>query len=188
MSKSILTPAKLTPAAESAILSQFPWLPNGKVRVTCTIRSEALLRKAGIDHPKPLESYDLNVRRDESGFLTLNPYCRQTLVESSDDSLFERGGLFAGESPIPRPPIAPSDISARAELATLREMPCTRTFEITIGSHEKIRVQVVGFVDSSLPSPSEVEKWHPKKPTNTDVHAAVSALYMSRHLPELEQV
>lgn len=183
----------LTAAAQSAILSQFPWLANGKVRVTCTHRTEHLLKKAGIGDPKALEYYDLSVRRDESGFLTLNPYCaKQNRAETSDASLFEPGGLFAGDDPPEHLPIPTRAVSlpdsARAELSVLCELPATRTFEIPTGPNSKIRVQVIAFEDESLPSPNEREIWKPSKPTDTQIHAAVSALYLSRRLADLEQL
>lgn len=179
----------LTAAAQSAILSQFPWLPNGKVRVTCTHRTEPLLRKAGVAAPRPLEAYEVDVRRDEAGFLVINPYASRP-VAASDDALFERGGIFADDQRLPLSaaitPRLPEP--ARAELATLCELPATRTFEIATGPQSKIRVQVIAFEDDSLPSPSERETWKPAKPTDSQLREAVTALHLSRRLADLEQL
>lgn len=178
----------LTAAAQSAILSQFPWLPNGKVRVTATHRTDPLLRKAGVAEPKPLESYEISVRRDEAGFLVINPYSSRP-VAAADDVLFERGGIFADDQRLALTTVKPRlPESARAELATLCELPATRTFEISTGPQSRIRVQVIAFEDESLPSPSERERWIPAKPTDSQIRAAVAALHITRRLADLEQL
>jgi hypothetical protein len=177
----------LTAAAQSAILSQFPWLPNGKVRVTCTHRTEHLLRKAGVAAPRPLEGYEVDVRRDEAGFLVINPYSSRP-VAASDDVLFERGGIFADDQ---RGFIAPAKSRPGpplAEIAHLGELPATRTFEIPTGPQSKIRVQVIAYEDESLPSPSERERWKPAKPSDSQLREAVTALHLSRRLADLEQL
>lgn len=191
----------LSPAAESAMLSHFPWTPEGKIRLSCTLRTEPLLRKAGVRDPKPLESYDVPVRRMENGFLAINPYHRSAVrppIENSNESLFETGGIFANDSAPEEAdqinllkrafPLHAMPDSARAELSALCEIPCTRTFEIPTGPQSKIRVQVIAFDDEALPSPNERECWKPSKPTNTQIHAAVYALYLSRRLADLEQL
>jgi hypothetical protein len=187
----------LTAAAQNDILSQFPWLPNGKIRVTCTIRTEQLLRAAGHE-PRPLEAYDIDVRRDESGFLTINPYTLKPQLRDDDAELYQPGGILYGETPPaverlqPAPgdrafPVSPpSDPEALAALAELRQITSRRTFEIPTGSSNKIRVIICSYQDESLPAPQERENWQPTKTTDTDVRAAVVALHLSRRLADLE--
>lgn len=186
----------LTSACQNAILSQYQWTPSGKIRVQCTHRTEPLLRKAGVHRPKPFEFYEVKVRRNEAGFLVLNHYAEKTpLIESSDDSLFAPGGIFAGETP---PPAAPTNIlplprreippEIAPELANLCEIPATRTFEIPTGPHSKIRIQIIAFEDESLPAPNERERWTPHKPSAPQIHAAIAALHMARDLAHFEQL
>lgn len=195
----------LTAASQSAILGKFPW-EGSKKRVTCTMHTEALLRKAGVSDPKPLQHYDVSVKRDDAGFLVLDTHAGKAgLVENGDDSLYEPGGLFAGELPpvnvislkeqiaANKPGLARAlTETARAEiapeLAQLCELTCTRTFEISTGPHTKVRVQVVGFEDESLPSPNEREKWAPRTPSDVQTHAAIAALHMARQLSHFEQL
>lgn len=184
----------LSHAQQSAILSHYPYAAGGeKVRVPCTHRTKPLLSLAGIREPRTLETYSVPVKRDGKGFLVVDTEAagKRAPVSDSDDDLFETGGIFAQDSPrgecgsaaVPVPLVPPSP-----ELAALCELPATRTYEIKTGSHSKIRVQVIAFEDEALPSPGEREKWCPRKPTDTDVHAAISALHMSRELRNYEQL
>lgn len=189
----------LTAAAMSAILNPLEWRDDGTKRVQCTHRTEALLRKAGVPDPKPLEHYDVKVRRDEKGFLVINPSAgKAPLIEAGDDSLFEAGGLFAGEqAPVDAGAIQAEISRNRAvriapdaveEMERMCEFTRTRTFEVSIDPHTKVRVQVVAFEDQALPSPNERERWMPQKASNVQIHAAVSALHMARDLGHFENI
>jgi hypothetical protein len=182
----------LSPATVSSILSHGTWQGSDKVRIVSTLRNDPVLRKAGVHDPRPLESYDVPVKRDARGLLVIDHDAHTPPpVAASDDSLFESGGLFANQD---RPnvvdfiPAASVSDEIQPVLDALCEIPATRTFEITIDSHRKIRVQVCGFEDQALPSPSEPERWKPRKPSNVDVHAAISALHMARELAHFEQL
>lgn len=165
-----------TAASQSAILNHFPWLPNGKKLVNCTVRSEPLLRKAGVLQPIPLEDYEVSVRRDEAGFLVLNPYAPAQLTA--------RRVLTAHR-------VVAADRAARADLApeldALSELARTRTFELMFDSHSKVRIQVMAYEDVSLPSPNELEDWRPRKPCDAQVIAAVAAMHHGR-LAEIESL
>jgi hypothetical protein len=196
----------LSAASISSILSHGTWQGSDTVRLTCTHRTAPVLRKAGVSDPVPLEEYEVPVTRCARGLLGID---HERLAKNhfppapaGDASLFIPGGIFAGDSKSPvdaggirenilqfRPGFqAALAADAEPELAALCEIPATRTFEITIDSHRKLRVQVCGFEDQALPSPSEPERWKPCKPSNVDVHAAVSALYMARDLRHFEQL
>ncbi|MES2923714.1 MAG: hypothetical protein V4819_19320 [Verrucomicrobiota bacterium] len=190
----------LTHVMQHAILSKCLWSGEGKMRVQCTHRTEPLLRKAGVHDPKPLQEYEIKVRREESGLLVINPYAgKAPIVETSDDSLFEAGGLFAGDPPAGAVNVIDLQAAVAAnrpqiqaalapEMAELCQMTRTRTFEVTTDSHQKIRVQVIAFDDEALPSPGEREKWTPRKASNVQIHAAIAALHMARDLAHFEQV
>jgi hypothetical protein len=197
----------LTHAHQNAILARFSWTAEGMIRVRATHNSEPLLRLAGIPNPVTLEYYNVPVMRDSKGFLIVdtNETAIRKPVSDSDDSLFEAGGLFAGERD-KSPKSLQSDfvrqiakgfgiqpLSARAEslapeIASLCELTCTRTFEITTGPQSKVRVQIIAFEDQALPSPGEREQWGPKKPTDTDIRAAAAAMHMARELSHFEQI
>jgi hypothetical protein len=62
-----------------------------------------------------------------------------------------------------------------------------RRFEIPTGPTSKVRVLVIAMDDRALPSPSERELWEPRKPTDTDVHAATYALALAKELAHFER-
>ncbi|MEO5712592.1 MAG: hypothetical protein ABIT37_03815 [Luteolibacter sp.] len=183
---------KLTPARQNAILSHCNWTGQSSVRVQSTLKTEPLLRSAGVSHPRALEWYPVPVRRDNSGFLVIDHDAGKHAPQSEgNDELYQAGGLFAGE----KPPAETIEQTAPVNFpkglpffAELRETLNARRFEITTGPHTRIRVEIVAFEDKSLPSPSESEQWIPQEPTNTEVHAAVSALYMARELSHFEKI
>lgn len=187
---------RLSHAQQSAILNHYPYAADGvKVRVPCTHRTKPLLSLAGIRDPRTLETYSVPVKKDPKGFLIVDTETteKRPPVSDSDDDLFGEGGIFAGDPPLGESvggDLLRSKTSAvpREELAELCEIPRTRIFEIPTGPHSKVRVQVIGFEDGALPSPGEREQWSPRKPTDSDVHAAISALHMSRELRNYEQL
>ena len=202
------TMSRISHAQQHAIFSKYSWTTEGRIRVRATHSSEPLLKLAGVRNPVALEYYNLPAKRDLRGFLVLDEdeRAQRPPVTDSDASLFEPGGLFSrqahdqGTDPdhereirdasgkvvaVQRYHVAPD---TERELAALCELPATRTFEIPTGPHSKIRVQVIAFEDESLPAPIERERWTPSKPTDVQIHAAVSALHLSRRLADLEQI
>lgn len=193
----------LSAAAVSAILSHGKWQGSDKIRLTCTHRTEPVLRKAGVLDPKPLEEYDVPVKR-EGGLIVIDRDRHHfPPAPAGDASLFEPGGLFAGDpSPVDAGGIQSAIAATRdafhaainadpetgAAFDLLCEISRTRTFEIPTGPQSKIRVQILAFEDESLPSPNERDRWVPRKPSNVDCHAAVAALRMARDLSNLEQL
>ena len=185
----------LSAAAVSAILSKGKWRGSDKIRLTCTHRNAPVLRLAGLGEPIPFLEYDVPVKRDAAGLLVIDraPHALRSVPVpvKNDDSLFAAGGIFAGEgvsedmqtaiAAVEREDLAP-------HLAEFCEFSKTRTFEIAVDSHQKVRVQVIAFDDESLPAPSEPEKWVPRKPSDAQIHAAIAALHMARDLKHFEQI
>lgn len=62
----------LSPPRQNHLLSQGTWTPEGCVRIVCTHATAALLRYAGVTHPRVMDSYDVSVKRDTSGFLVVD--------------------------------------------------------------------------------------------------------------------
>jgi hypothetical protein len=181
---------KLTPARQNEILSQCQWTPEGKVRVTCSHRTEPLLRVAGVSHPRPLAHYSLNVRRDRSGFLVIDHDAHQATVrpDDDDDALYAPGGLLEGMSPetAPQTPSAPRTIPV-GFFEEIRETLRIRRFEIPVADNIRIRVEVLAYDDKSLPSPIEREQWISRPATDAEFIAAISALYMARETQTYEK-
>lgn len=185
----------LSAAAVSAILSKGKWIGSDKISLTCTFRNAPVLRLAGLGEPIPFLEYYVSVKRNDAGMLVIDraPHALRSVPVPviNDDSLFAAGGIFAGEAvsadmqtaiaAVEREDLAP-------QLAEFCEFSKTRTFEIAVDSHQKVRVQVIAFDDESLPAPSEREKWVPRKPSAAQIHAAIAALHMARDLKHFEQL
>jgi hypothetical protein len=184
----------LSPAAVSAILGDGQWIGSDRVRLRCTHRTDPVLRKAGVLAPVPLEDYVIPVRRDH-GLLVIDREAHPAAPSAiGEDSLFEPGGIFAGETPPAPNHSLRSEINLidspeiAAELRALAEIPATRSFQIPVHPQSRIRILICAFDDESFPSPCEPEQWQPRRPSDAEVHAAVSALHMVRRLPDLEQI
>ena len=169
------------------ILSQCEWTPGGKLRVLCTHKTQELIEQSGVYEPRALTYYEVDVRRDEEGFLVLNPFHKRpvSLRTVPDDSLF----AGASDAPAALPaalPAAPTEVAEELDLLTM--IARMRTFEIAVDCHRRIRVEVVALEDESLPSPNERERWKIRKASDVDIHAAISALYMSRQIAGFERI
>lgn len=183
--EAIVMSHQLTPAKQNSILSQCQWTPNGKVRVQCSHHTMGVLQLAGVMHPRPLEYYDVAVKRDRAGFLTVDCETHQDAAAECMGELFRAGGLLAGLADT-APEILDNKQAASEVRGFLEKLRATRDFEIRTGPHSKVIVSLIGYVDESLPSPGEVEQWKPKRPTNTDVFAACHALAMHRCIEAAE--
>lgn len=183
----------LTPARQNEILSHWNWTPEGKVRVQCTKRTQALLVFAGIVSPRVLEYYDVPVRRDKSGFLVVDHGEGVPQSAHSLEELFAAGGIFSGmRDMIDHQGSGASDNITKEEAAALlrkmlSEFRATRTFEVQVGPYQKLQISITGYVDASAEAPPwDVRKWEAKRPNNTEVHAAAQAIAMHRSLESCE--
>jgi hypothetical protein len=61
----------LTAQQQHALLSRFPWTPEGRVKVTALRKTEPLLKYAGFRNPKPFAEYELDVKYIAPGLLVL---------------------------------------------------------------------------------------------------------------------
>lgn len=187
---------KLTAARQNALLSHCAWIDSSCVRMQATLKTEPILRYAGVSHPRVLEWYSVPVKRDNSGFLVIDHDGKKHAPQSeSTDELYELGGIFAGEDAgnvdaehAEKTKVASIPEELEPEMDALCELTKTRTFEIQTGPDSRVRIQIISFEDVSLPSPNEREKWKPRKTINAEVHAAIAALHSCRLLSHYEQL
>lgn len=180
--KTVQHPKALTPAVMSAILSQQNWTPCGKkIRVQALHSTTALLEKAGIQHPKPFDYYEVPVRRDDQGFLVLDTLQKRPPLSTSDDELSAIGGIFYGHPPADEP----ANESQRCEI--LCEITLGRRFEIPVAPGRKIRITALAFEDAAFPTPNELPKWEPSAATDTELIAAFIALVRARAITDFEK-
>lgn len=185
-SESIAMAHKLTPARQNEILGRCNWNADGTVQVQCTLRTEPLLRLAGIDHPRVLETYALAVFRDTSGFLVIDR--EKAAAAAEEESLYGPGGLFAGMERDPAPEKHPGPPQINPDFfVDWHNAIRSRRFEIRTGDRSKVRIEILSYDDKSLPSPLEREQWESREPTDADVHAAISALARGRDLKHFER-
>lgn len=68
----------LSPPRQNHLLSQGTWTAGGRIKILCTHATTALLRYAGVTHPRVMDHYHIPVKRDTSGFLVVDLFPTDT--------------------------------------------------------------------------------------------------------------